>query len=178
MAERVEVTGSAQLLEANSATISSVVENKKIVDLPLNGRNFYSLLRLTPGVAPSTPNSDTDFFTGAHRYSIIGGRESTTDVQLDGISTLVQSDISGIYATFTEPSVESVQTNAFSAEYGRSGGGLVTMVTKSGTNSVHGSLFHFPRKANLTPTPGRQTAVAASCPPCKGTSLVEASAVQ
>jgi len=154
MADKVEVTGSAQLLEANSATISNVVENKKIVDLPLNGRNIYSLLRLSPGVAPSTPNGDTDFFTGAHRYSINGGRESTTDIQLDGISTLVQSDISGIYATSTEPSVESVeefrvQTNAFSAEYGRSGGGLVTMVTKSGTNEFHGSLFHFFRNSKL-----------------------------
>ncbi len=154
MSEKVEVTGSAQMLEANTAAISSVIENKKIVDLPLNGRNIYSLLRLSPGVAPSTPNSDSDFFTGAHRYSINGGRESTTDVQLDGISTLVQSDISGIYATSTEPSVESVeefrvQTNAFSAEYGRSGGGLVTMVTKSGTNDFHGSLFHFLRNSKL-----------------------------
>lgn len=154
MSERIEVTASAQMVEATNATLSSVVENKKIVDLPLNGRNIYSLMRLVPGVAPSTPNSDSDFFTSAHRYAVNGGRESTTDVQLDGVSTLVQSDIAGIYGTSTEPSIESVQefriqTNAFSAEYGRTGGGLVTMVTKSGTNEFHGSLFHFLRNSKL-----------------------------
>ena len=154
MTEKVEVSASAQMVDATNATLSSVVENKKIVDLPLNGRNIYSLMRLVPGVFPSTPNSDSDFFTSAHRYSVNGGRESTTDIQLDGVSTLVQSDISGIYATSTEPSVDSVdefriQTNAYSAEYGRSGGGLVTMVTKSGTNDFHGSIFHFLRNSKL-----------------------------
>jgi hypothetical protein len=152
--EKVEVAGSAQMVESTTATLSAVVENKKIIDLPLNIRNVYSLMRLVPGVFPSTPNSDSDFFTSAHRYSINGGRESTTDVQLDGVSTLVQSDIPAIYGTSTEPSVESVQefrvqTNTFSAEYGRSGGGLVTMVTKSGTNEFHGSLFEFLRNNKL-----------------------------
>jgi hypothetical protein len=152
--ERVEVTGSAQMIESTSATLSSVVENKKIVDLPLNNRNVYSLLRLVPGVAPSTPNGDSDFFTGAHRYSVNGGRESLTDVQVDGISALAQSDIPGIYASSANPSVEGVeefrvQTNAFSSEYGRSGGGLVTMVTKSGANAFHGSLFEFLRNSKM-----------------------------
>ena len=154
VSEKIEVTATAQVVEASDATLSSVVENKKILDLPLNGRNIYSLMRLVPGVAPSTPNSDSSFFTSAHRYMVNGGRESTTDVHLDGVSTLVQSDIPGIYATSTEPSVDAVQefriqTNAFSAEYGRTGGGFVTMVTKSGTNEFHGSLFEFLRNSKF-----------------------------
>ena len=152
--EKVEVSATAQVVESSSSTLSTVVENKKIVDLPLNTRNVFSLMRLVPGVVPSTPNSDSDFFTGAHRYSVNGGRESLTDVQVDGISALAQSDIPGIYATSSNPSVEGVQefrlqTNAFTAEYGRSGGGLVTMVTKSGTNEFHGSLFEFLRNSKM-----------------------------
>lgn len=152
--EKVQVTATAPLLDASSATLSTVVENKKIVDLPLNNRNIYSLMRLVPGITPSTPNSESDFFTSTIRFSINGGKEAQNDIQLDGVTAMVQSDIQGIYGASAIPSVEGiqefrVQTNAFTAEYGRSGGGQVTMVTKSGTNEFHGSVFEFLRNSAM-----------------------------
>lgn len=154
VSEKIEVTATGPLLDASSATLSSVVENKKIVDLPLNNRNIYSLMRLVPGITPSTPNSESDFFTSTIRFSINGGKEAQNDIQLDGVTAMVQSDIQGIYGASAIPSVEGiqefrVQTNAFTAEYGRSGGGQVTMVTKSGTNQFHGSVFEFLRNSAM-----------------------------
>jgi len=158
VSERVEVRATGPLLEASSATLSSVVENKKIIDLPLNNRNIYSLLRLVPGITPSTPNSESDFFTSTIRFSINGGKESLNDIQLDGVTAMVQSDIQGIYGASAIPSVEGiqefrVQTNSFTAEYGRSGGGQVTMVTKSGNNEFHGSVFEFLRNSAMDAKP-------------------------
>ncbi|MBI2689449.1 MAG: TonB-dependent receptor [Acidobacteria bacterium] len=152
--ERVQVTATGPLLEASSATLSSVVENKKIIDLPLNNRNIYSLLKLVPGITPSTPNSESDFFTSTIRFSINGGKESLNDIQLDGVTAMVQSDIQGIYGASAIPSVEGiqefrVQTNSYTAEYGRSGGGQVTMLTKSGSNQFHGSAFEFLRNSAM-----------------------------
>ena len=150
--QTMEVKSEVQMIDPSSAALSGVVENKKIVDLPLNNRNVFSLLTLVPGVAPSAPAGQlqSDFFTDAVRFSVNGGLESTSDVQLDGISAVSQSDIPGIQAVSALPSIESIQefriqTNAYSAEYGRSGGGVVTMVTKSGTNGFHGDLFEFLR---------------------------------
>ncbi|MBI1787121.1 MAG: TonB-dependent receptor [Acidobacteria bacterium] len=154
VSERVQVTATGPLLEASSATLSSVVENKKIIDLPLNNRNIYSLLKLVPGITPSTPNSESDFFTSTIRFSINGGKESLNDIQLDGVTAMVQSDIQGIYGASAIPSVEGiqefrVQTNSYTAEYGRSGGGQVTMLTKSGSNEFHGSAFEFLRNSAM-----------------------------
>jgi len=157
--EKVEVTATGPLLEASSAALSAVVENKKIIELPLNNRNIYSLLTLVPGITPSTPNNpESDFFTSTIRFSINGGKESVNDIQLDGVSAMVQSDIQGIYGASAIPSVEGiqefrVQTNSYTAEYGRSGGGQVTMITKSGTNAFHGSAFEFLRNSALDSTP-------------------------
>lgn len=154
VSERVEVTATGPLLDASNATLSAVVENKKIIDLPLNNRNVYSLLKLVPGVTPSTPNQESDFFTSTIRFSINGGKESVNDIQLDGVTAMVQSDIQGIYGASAIPSVEGiqefrVQTNSYTAEYGRSGGGQVTMVTKSGSNEFHGSAFEFLRNSAM-----------------------------
>jgi hypothetical protein len=108
--EQVQVTATGPLLETSNATLSTVVENKKIVDLPLNNRNIYSLLRLVPGITPSTPNNvESDFFTSTIRFSINGGKESQNDIQLDGVTAMVQSDIQGIYGASAIPSVEGIQ---------------------------------------------------------------------
>jgi len=155
VSEKVQVTATGPLLEASSAALSAVVENRKIVELPLNNRNIYSLLTLVPGITPSTPNNpESDFFTSTIRFSINGGKESVNDIQLDGVSAMVQSDIQGIYGASAIPSVEGiqefrVQTNSYTAEYGRSGGGQVTMITKSGTNQFHGSAFEFLRNSAM-----------------------------
>jgi hypothetical protein len=113
------------------------------------------LMAIEPGVQPSTQNNySSNFFTSAIRYSFNGGLESTSDFQQDGISILNQSDIPGIMGLTMLPSVDAVdemrvQTNSYSASYGRSGGGITTMVTKSGTNAFHGTAFDFLRNNAL-----------------------------
>lgn len=149
--QSIEVSGQVQMVEPSNATLGGLVNNKSIVDLPLINRNILTLMAVEPGVTPSTPNNyQSNFFTSAIRYSFNGGLESTSDFQLDGISILNQSDIPGIMGLTMLPSVDSVdemrvQTSSYSATYGRSGGGITTMVTKSGTNSIHGTAFEFLR---------------------------------
>lgn len=149
--EQVSVTAEAQLLDSTSSTLSAVVENKRIIDLPLNGRRVTDLARLTPGVFSvrqgGLNSADTQ---DSIRFIVNGGFESSTDIQLDGVTTQMPSNNNQIFKSSALPSVEGIQefriqTNAFSAEYGRTGGGIVTMVTKSGTNELHGSVFHFLR---------------------------------
>jgi len=153
--QTVEVSSQVQMIEPSNATLGGLVNNKSIIDLPLVNRNVLTLMVLQPGVAPSTPNNyQSNFFTSAIRYSFNGGMESTNDFQLDGMSILNQSDIPGIMGLTMLPSVDSVeemklQTNSYSAVYGRSGGGITTMVTKSGTNALHGDLFEFLRNNDL-----------------------------
>ena len=153
--QTVEVSSQVQMIDPSNATLGGVVNNKSIVDLPLVNRNILTLMAIEPGVAPSTPNNyQSNFFTSAIRYSFNGGLESTSDFQLDGVSILNQSDIPGIMGLTMLPSVDAVdemrvQTNSYSAIYGRSGGGITTMVTKSGTNSLHGSVFEFLRNNAL-----------------------------
>jgi hypothetical protein len=154
VSERVQVQAAAQLLDPTSSTLSAVVENKRILDLPLNGRNIYSLTALVPGVFfVRQLTGIADSFT-ANRFTVNGGQDSTSDITVDGVTATVSHNISNIPAVSAIPSVEGIQefriqTNAYSAEYGRSGGGLVTLVTKSGTNSLHGSLFEFLRNSQF-----------------------------
>jgi Carboxypeptidase regulatory-like domain len=154
-AQTVEVSGQVQMIDPSNATLGGVVNNKSIVDLPIINRNVLTLMAIEPGVQPSTQNNySSNFFTSAIRYSFNGGLESTSDFQQDGISILNQSDIPGIMGLTMLPSVDAVddmrvQTNSYSASYGRSGGGITTMVTKSGTNSFHGTAFDFLRNNAL-----------------------------
>lgn len=152
--EQVKVTAEAQLVEANTSALGGVVENKRIVDLPLNGRNIYSLTSLVPGVFQTRQTSGVEDTFTANRFIVNGGQESTSDILLDGVSATVAHNIPTVPAVSAIPSVEAIQefriqTNAYSAEYGRSGGGLVTLVTKSGTNDFHGSAFEFLRNSAL-----------------------------
>ncbi|MDQ1474166.1 MAG: hypothetical protein QOJ99_5646, partial [Bryobacterales bacterium] len=152
LSDSVTVTGEAQLVEAANSTLGALVENKRILDLPLNGRNIFNLAALVPGVFMVRQTSGiADSFT-ANRFIVNGGQESTGDILLDGVTATVSHNISTIPAVSAIPSVEGIQefkiqTNAYSAEYGRSGGGLVTLVTKSGTNQLHGSAYEFLRNS-------------------------------
>ena len=146
--ERLVVTAEAPLIDATSAAMGQDIPSESIVDLPLNERNTYSFVFLAPGV-----QGDVSFTYNNMNFSINGGRPGTTDILVDGIpsSPGLANPNQGI-AVF--PSVESVQelkvqTNAYSAEFGRSGSGIVNMIYKSGTNKLHGSLFEFLRNSNL-----------------------------
>ncbi len=146
--ETVQVTGEAPLLEASTAAMGQVVDNRSIVNLPLNQRNAYSLVFLVPGV---TGGVNAQY--NSQNISVNGGRPGSTDILVDGIpsSPPLVNPIQG-FAVF--PSVESVeefkvQTNSYSAEFGRSGSGIVNLIYKSGTDSFHGSAFEFLRNSDL-----------------------------
>lgn len=151
--EEVVVTGGALLIDMASTTLGKVVEERRIVDLPLNGRNFLQLGVLQAGVTPPIPGinlsgsgmNETPGGT-AFNFSVNGMRISSNNHLLDGVNNV--EPFSG--AAMIVPSPDALQefrilTNLYSAEFGRAGGSIVTVLTKSGTNSFHGSVYEFLR---------------------------------
>jgi hypothetical protein len=140
--EAVTVTATMVQLERESASLGNVVGSLQLIELPLFGRNPYSLVTLAPGVMPRGN-------TGVGPI-INGGRSNTTEVLLDGAESR-NSTTNDIAYT---PPLEVVQefkviTNSMAAEFGRSGGGVITAATRSGTNRLHGSFYEFLRNDKL-----------------------------
>jgi hypothetical protein len=162
VSETVEVTGAAAVLQTENASVGTVIDSAKIVDLPLNGRNFIQLAQLIPGVQAGTPGSITvrrgrgsvgqsDSGYGSTAASANGSRDTANRFYLDGIELM---DYDAMTYSFS-PSVDSisefkVQTSTYSAEFGGAPGGQVNMLTKSGTNSFRGTLWEFNRNDELT----------------------------
>ena len=147
----VTVSGTAELLNTTIANLGQVVENKYIISLPNIGRNAMGLTYLTPGVVGSGGRANSDNNTN---FVANGSRNSTSDVLLDGVTVVTVEQNSGITDLKFSPSVDVVQefkmqTNFFSAEYGQTGGAVVNMVTKSGTNDFHGTAYYFLRHSDL-----------------------------
>jgi hypothetical protein len=141
----VDIQQDAPLLRSETSSLGQVIDNKKIVDLPLNGRNFLSLVGLAPGVAQ--PPRTTE---GASFPRINGGRPRVNEYLFDGVSVLQPEP--GQVAFF--PIVDAIQEfkveiNNPPAEFGRFNGGVVNLTTKSGTNEFRGSLFEFVRNEKL-----------------------------
>lgn len=146
--EVINVTSEAPLLDSTQAGLGQVVDNTKIVNLPLNQRNAYALVLLAPGVT-----GGVGFQFNEVGFSINGGRQGSNDVLVDGIPS-APSLVNPIQGLSVFPSVDAVQefkveTNNYSAEFGRSGGGIVNLVYKSGTNDLHGSVYNFLRNSAL-----------------------------
>jgi hypothetical protein len=147
VSESVEVVADASLLETVDSVLGKVVDNKRIVELPLNTRNVFSLLYLTPGVTGSVSNT---YSTG---FGINGARNSMLDILVDGVST-AHPTVNGFSGNSTFPPVEAIAEfkvlgSNYAAEFGRSNGGIVNVVYKSGGNDLHGSLFEFLRNSKL-----------------------------
>jgi hypothetical protein len=145
IAEIITIAEPTSLLRTEQATLGQVIDGRKIVSLPLNGRNFLSLVSLAPGVAAPPRTSEGPSFP-----RINGGRPRVNEYLFDGISVLQPEP--GQIAFF--PVVEAVQEfkvelNSPSAEFGRFNSGVVNLTTKSGTNDWHGSLFEFFRHEAL-----------------------------
>ena len=147
LSTEVKVTGEAPLLNTESATLSQVISNEQIVDMPLNGRGFFELARLTSGVAllPPTGNVQTVRPEIANGNVIGGVAGGQTRFLLDGVD--VTEEHQG--GTWIQTSVDalqefSVQQNAYSAEF-HGAGATFNVTTKSGGNMFHGSLFEFLR---------------------------------
>jgi len=144
----VSVVADAPMTDSVSAGVGTVIDNKKIVELPLNGRDFFQLSTLVTGAAPPAENSQNASAGGA--VSINGAREHSNNFLLDG----VDNNDPYINQIVIPPSIDSiqefkVQSSTYSAEFGRSAGGQFNYVTKSGTNSWHGSAYEFHRNAVL-----------------------------
>lgn len=150
--EAVEVTGEAPLVDAGSATVGKVVENRRVQELPLNGRNALSLTLLAPGVRSNSASSSGFGDRGVEVSSIsINNAPNAMNAQvLDGGNN-VQTYLGEVNMNPAVDAVEEfkVQTNTMSAEFGFTAGGVINLATKSGTNSLHGTLYEFLRNDKL-----------------------------
>lgn len=152
--ETVTVTDAAQLLETDSSVRGQVVQRQQIVNLPLNGRSYANLALLAPGVRESSQNGLT---TGTREaaFNVNGLRNTFNNFLLDGVDnnaygTSNQSFSSQVVQVSPDAVAEfKVQTNTYSAEFGRSGGAIINASYRSGTNQFHGNLWEFHRNAVL-----------------------------
>ncbi len=146
----VEVTAQTPLLQADNATVSSTVTAKAVQDLPLNGRNFVQLVQLIPGANEGPGNGlssggrPDDRRNNAAGLSVNGQDDTLNNWVVDGVD-----DNERIIGTIgVKPNVEgiqeiTVQTNSYAAEAGRTAGGVINVVTRSGTNAFHGSIYEY-----------------------------------
>ncbi|MBI4456645.1 MAG: TonB-dependent receptor [Acidobacteria bacterium] len=156
ISERVVVSEEAPLVQTTSSTLTGLVDDKKIRDLPLNGRDFSQLATLQAGVysPPSMGQTINAIFGAGPRVSISGARPNQNNFLLDGsdVQDVMGRTPAGVSGTTL--GVETVReftvlTSIYSAEYGKVAGGVINAVTKSGTNELHGSAFEFLRNDNL-----------------------------
>jgi outer membrane receptor protein involved in Fe transport len=145
----VEVTGvGATLLQTDQPDINQIVEQKQITGLPLNGRDFFSLLLLSNGLQDTS--NDQGGATTNVTFAVNGMRPEANSVTLDGIqmSSIRESDVD------LRPNIDAISefkvlTSVFSAEYGHTAGGVISIQSRSGTNEFHGNVFEFLRNDAL-----------------------------
>jgi hypothetical protein len=153
-AETVEVTGAPPVVDTTSTQLGAVVNERASTQLPLNQRDVYQLLQLQPGVQSQLGN---DLFYGSDKAGVVtvnGGRGRSNNYSVNG------GDGNDLFANLPaiEPSPDSIEefrviSNSFDAEYGRNSGAVVNVVTKSGTNAIHGSFYEFFRNDVLNAHP-------------------------
>jgi hypothetical protein len=156
VSERIDVVAPAPLVSVDSGTLKQVIDQKRIVELPLNGRNAGELVFLTAGAINDTGQSGRGYVNsstvipGTTVPSINGARSNSVNFRLDGANN--NSNYSSVSNPFPNPDALqefSIQTSNYSAEYGNATGGVVNVQTKSGTNEFHGSVFEFVRNGRL-----------------------------
>ncbi len=148
LTETVDVRADAEVIETTTSSVGKVVDNKRIRELPLNTRNVYGLIYLTPGVSGGIGNSHNQI-----GYSINGVRGGLMDTLVDGASAAFPT-VNGFHGISVFPSVDAVeefkvQAQNYPAEFGRSLGSVLNLVYKSGTNDFHGSAYNFLRNSKL-----------------------------
>jgi hypothetical protein len=149
--QTIDVVGTAPVIDTESPTIGSVVDQKKVVELPLNGRNFMELALLSQGINEAgNSTAKGGFLRKGFAPSAAGMPTTENNYQLDGADNK-----EGFFNTFNvAPSVDAVQEfkiqiGQYSAEFGSGGGAVINVVTKSGTNDFHGTLWEFIRNDKL-----------------------------
>jgi outer membrane receptor protein involved in Fe transport len=151
VADTVNITAEVSPVDTQTGTLKQVIDAKRMVDLPLNGRDATQLLALAAGVLPTRGGVNKQSSTLANTFfAVNGARDNTVNFQMDGTD---QNDpYTNVANPFPSPDALqefSVQTNNFDAEFGRNSGAVVNAVTRSGTNVPHGSLFEFLRNGRL-----------------------------
>ncbi len=159
VSETVNVTGEEPLINESPA-VGTIVDRQFVANIPLNGRSFQSLITLTPGVVTVPSNTNQ-----SGQFSVNGQRSSANSFMVDGVSanfgaqplafgqTSASGNLPGLTTFGTTQSLTSVdalqefkvQTSTYAAEYGRQPGGQVSIITRSGTNQFHGSIFDYLR---------------------------------
>src|SRR3954463_3958176 len=154
--ETVEVTSQAPLVDTTSTQLGAVVDDRTVSQLPLNARDTYQFLQLQPGVM-STVGSGNQIVYGSDKagsVSVNGGRGRANNFSVNGGDANDQF----VNLPTVQPSPDSIAefrvlTNTFDAEYGRNSGSVVNVITKSGTNALHGNLYEFFRNTKLNANP-------------------------
>ncbi|NOT61884.1 MAG: TonB-dependent receptor, partial [Acidobacteria bacterium] len=146
VSDTVTVTAEQPVLEATTSVLGKVVDNKRILELPLNSRNVYSLIQLTPGFSGSVGNNYNQM-----NYSVNGARPTMMDTVIDGVTASFPT-VNGFTGISVFPSVDAIQEfkvmgATYPAEFGRSLGSVLNVVFKSGTNQLHGSAYEFLRNS-------------------------------
>ncbi len=141
--ETISVTSQEPLTATESAAVGTVIDNEKVIEIPLNGRQFYNLAVLVPGVMPPVQNSGLSFRGG---FNVAGQIETANYATLDGFNNMD----AGVSAPSVRPSIDDIQefkiyTGTYEAEFGHGVGGQLVVTTKSGTNSYHGNVYEFIR---------------------------------
>ncbi|MGA7566662.1 MAG: TonB-dependent receptor [Terriglobales bacterium] len=143
--QTIDVGAEAAPVETVNPTLGQSITGRTLTDMPLNGRDMLDLALLQPGVTES--NDDNE---GAGNYSIAGGRTDSVTFLLDGGNNNDLLDNSNVLDPNPDAIAEfRLLTSDYTAEYGRNGGGIISIVTKSGTNAIHGSAFEFLRNRDF-----------------------------
>jgi len=143
----VEVIGEAPLIQTEDASVGSVIDQHKMSELPLNGRNFEGLVQLVPGAVTAHAGSHLSARGG---FVVAGMDEHYQSFFIDGYD-----NVDTVIRNFAyRPSVDSieefkVQTSGYNAEFGRNAGAVINVTTKSGTNNFHGSMWEFHRNSAM-----------------------------
>src|SRR5712692_4192747 len=158
MSETVSVTAEATQVETRSGDVSSLVAEKQVTELPLDGRNYASLVTMVPGVSPASGGVGGAGFSArgtgldSHVDMSVNGNQSNANMwTVDGVNNM---DVGSNATLLIFPSIDSIQEfrvdrNSFSAEYGQAQGAVINLITKGGSNQFHGAGFEFLRRDKL-----------------------------
>lgn len=153
-AETIEVRSTVSLVDVRNSALSAVIEERQIEQLPLNGRNFIDLALAQPGVQAFRTRQTGGLAGRGQQLNINGATGRSNSYLLDGANMKSYHGVAVSTAADTTLGVETVRefrvvTNAFSADYGRAMGGVINVVTKAGSNDLHGSAFEFFRDSAM-----------------------------
>ena len=147
-AEQLTVTAPSPIVDTQRSAVATVVSQQQIESLPINGRNFISFSIITPGVTTDrTPQQGASATSG---LTFAGQRARSNNITVDGVDNN-DAAVGSVRATFSQDAVREFQviTNSYPAEFGKASGGVVNIVTKSGTNRLSGSAFMYFRDESL-----------------------------